>query len=66
MVIVTVVCNSAYSGGRYYDGSWNSLSEVLLYDASTGDWVKIGDLETARSWHGVSAVDWDDIAAFCD
>ena len=62
MVIVTVLCNSAYSGG--YDG--RHYSEVLQYDASTGDWVKTGDLQTARSSHGVSTVDWDDIAAFCD
>ena len=61
-MIVTVVCNSAYAGG--YSSSY--LSEVLRYDASTGDWIKTGDLQTARSSHGVSAVDWDDIAAFCD
>ena len=63
MVIVTVVvCNSAYSGGEY-----SSLhSEVLRYDASTGDWVKTGDLQTGRQSHGVSVVDWDDISAFCD
>ena len=67
MVIVTVLlCNSAYSGGYYYDGSSNYLSEVLRYDASTGDWVKTGDLQTARSWYGVSTVDWDDVSAFCD
>ena len=56
----------------YNDGSgsngWidNYYSEVLFYDASTGDWVKIGDLQTARVFHGVSAVDWDDISVFCD
>ena len=61
--MITVVCNSAYSGG--YDGS-SYLSEVLRYDASTGDWVKIGDLQTPRSYHGVSTVDFDDISAFCD
>ena len=63
MVIVTVVCNSAYSGG--YDDN-NFFSEVLRYDASTGDWVKTGDLQTPRVGHGVSIVDWNDIAAFCD
>ena len=63
--IVTVVCNSAYSGGFEYYSSY-LLSEVLRYDASTGTWVKTGDLETGRSSHGVSTVDWDDIAAFCD
>ena len=62
MVIVTVVCNSAYSGGN--DGSYSS--EVLRYDASTGEWVKTGDLQTARGYHGVSTVDFDDISAFCD
>ena len=61
--IVTVLFNSAYSGG--YDGS-SFLSEVLRYDGSTGDWVKTGDLQTARGWHRVSVVDWDDISAFCD
>ena len=61
MVIVTVVCNSEYSGGS--DGSY--LSEVLRYDASTGDWVKTGDLQTPRGLHGVSTVDWNDVSAFC-
>ena len=58
-----MVCNSAYSGGTD-DSSY--LTEVMRYDASTGDWVKIGDLQTARGFHGVSTVDWDDISAFCD
>ena len=62
MVILTVECNFAYSGG--WDGS--RFSEVLRYDASTGDWVKTSDLETARRSHGVSTVDWNDISAFCD
>ena len=67
MVIVTVLlCNSAYSGGYYYDGSSNYLSEVLRYDASKGDWAQTANLQTARISHGVSPVDWDDIAAFCD
>ena len=63
-MIVTVVCNSAYSGGL--DESWSYFSEVLRYDASTGDWAKIGDLQTPRNHHGVSDVDWDDVSAFCD
>ena len=63
VVIVTVVCNSACSGG--YTGS-NRVSEVLRYDASPGHWVKIGDLQTGIDSHGVSAVDWDGISAFCD
>ena len=62
MVIVTVVCNSEYSGGS--DGSY--LSEVLRYDTSRGSWVKTSDLLTARDSHAVSVVDWDDISAFCD
>ena len=64
--MITIVCNSAYSGGYYYDGGPSYYSEVLRYDASTGDWGKIGDLQTPRYSHGVSAVDWDDISAFCD
>ena len=60
--ISAVLCNYAYSGG--YGGSY--LSEVIQYDASTGDWVKTGDLQTPRSRHGVSAVAWNDISAFCD
>ena len=63
MVTVTVPCNSEYSGGT---GDMVDISEVLRYDASTGHWEKIGDLQTPRYSHGVSAVDWDDIAAFCD
>ena len=63
VVTVTVLCNSAYSGGRDFSGYF---SEVLQYDASTGDWVKTGDLQTARYVHGVSSVDWNDISAFCD
>ena len=53
----------------YNDGSgsngWidNYYSEVLLYDASTGDWVKTGDLQTARYQHGASTVDLDDVSA---
>ena len=66
MIVTVVVCNSAYSGGYYYDGSDNYLTEVLRYDASTGEWVKTGDLQTARGYHGVSTVDFDDISAFCD
>ena len=62
-VVILTLCNSEYSGGL--DGS-NRLSEVLRYDASTGDWAKIGDLQTPRNHHGVSDVDWDDVSAFCD
>ena len=62
-MVIVILCNSAYSGG--YDGS-SYLSEVLRYDASAGDWVKTGDLETPRSRHGVSAVGWNDISAFCE
>ena len=63
----TVLCSSAYSGGRYNDGdSYTFYSEVLRYDASTGGWVKTDDLETSRRNHGVSTIDWDDISAFCD
>ena len=65
-MIVTVLCNSAYSGGANENDGSIIFSEVLRYDASTGDWVKTGDLQTARSSHGVSTVDWKDIAAFCD
>ena len=65
-MIVTVLCNSVYSGGANENDGSIIFSEVLRYDASTGDWVKTGDLQTARGWHGVSVVDWDDISAFCD
>ena len=61
-IVTAVMCNS-------YSGGWNGssvLSEVLSYGASTGEWVKTGDLQTARTYHGVSIVDWNDISAFCD
>ena len=70
-MIVTVVCNSAYSGGHEqgdydynsYSFEENYLTEVLRYDASTSDWVKTGDLQTARSSNAVSTVDLDDVSA---
>ena len=61
---IETLCNSAYSGGL--DESWSYFSEVLRYDASSGDWVKTGDLQTPRGYHGVSTVNWNDIAEFCD
>ena len=67
MTSIITLCNSEYSGGYDGHGMFGSdLTEVLRYDASTGEWVKTGDLQTARGYHGVSTVDFDDISAFCD
>ena len=36
-----------------------------MYDADEDNWVKTGDLATARRYHGASALKWDLIAPFC-
>ena len=60
-----------YLGGVYWEGSGWTLysggsffSEVLRYEPATDQWVKTGDLDTARYGHGTSAVNVEDIAPF--
>ena len=36
-----------------------------MYDTTEDNWVKTGDLATARRYHGASALKWDVISPFC-
>jgi len=54
----TVIMTGGFSNNNYLD-------DVLVYDPWTSDWKKIGSLKTARSDHGASLVNRNDVIDFC-
>ena len=46
-----------FTGG--YDGN-NDVDQILEYNASNDEWTLIGQMKKARSYHGVSIIDFDE------
>ena len=64
--LLIIYTDYLYLGG--YDGRNTTiyLSEVSRYDPSSETWVETSNMQTPRQNHGISAVDWDEIAPFCN
>merc|ERR1712079_201951 len=60
---VTILNQFYVTGG--YDGSVNTLSDVLRYNPESEEWTSTGHLATPRYYHAVSTVDIASVAAFC-
>jgi len=55
--------NIFMTGG--YDGS-DSHDSILQFNPEDGSWTQVGQLQTARHYHGASVVSVDDIIDYCN
>ena len=55
--------DSDIKGG--YDGS-DSHDSILQFNPDDGSWTQVGQLQTARHYHGASVVSVDDIIDYCN
>ena len=51
--------NTGGYGDDYYD-------DVLLFDASSQTWIKVGTLQQTRSDHSMTIVNQEEINAYCN
>ena len=40
--------------------------DILAWDADKQDWVKVGLMKVARSWHALSTVNMQELVNYCD
>ena len=56
------------TGGRD-DGTWGTYhDEILMFDETSGDnggWVQIGTMQMKRSYLALSAINFNEIEAYC-
>ena len=61
-IIVAYLFQLPTAGGR---DRITSFSDILEFMSDTKEWVKSGDLQTARGYHGISTIEWNYIEGFC-
>ena len=56
--------NSYFVGGA--DGSYNDVDTIHGFDTGTSSWNLVGNMRMKRSYHAVSLVNLEEVAAYCD
>ena len=39
--------------------------EIYKLDTEDNSWVELGNMKTARAWHGLSVIDYNDVSDYC-
>ena len=54
-----------FVGGRFSSSSWAATEDVLVFDADTAQWRRVGAMEERRGFHALSRVNYNTIKHHC-
>ena len=54
-----------FVGGRFSSSSWAATEDVLMFDAGTAQWRRVGAMEERRGFHALSRVNYNAIKHHC-
>ena len=55
-----------------FTGGWREYPEpftyddVFMFDSKNSSWIRVGEMEVARRYHGLSLVDKNDVIKYCN
>ena len=52
------------TGGKD-NAEWKHRDEIYQLDTETNSWVEVGRMKTGRHYHGLSVINYSEVAEFC-